>query len=89
MKIYIFFLQASCPMDLTFFPMDSQLCMLQIESYGYTMSDLVYNWKNDIKAVEVNKKQRTNYLSVPTSFRLIQMYPLLSSMLLATGSAEN
>ena len=29
-------------MDLTLFPMDSQLCTLEIESYGYTMTDLVY-----------------------------------------------
>ena len=29
--------KATCPMDLTHFPMDSQLCTLEIESYGYTM----------------------------------------------------
>ena len=40
-------------MDLTFFPMDSQVCTLEIESYGYTMSDLVYVW-NDHKSVEMN-----------------------------------
>ena len=27
-------------MDLSLFPMDSQLCTLEIESYGYTMADL-------------------------------------------------
>ena len=32
--------KATCPMDLTLFPMDSQLCTLEVESYGYTMSDL-------------------------------------------------
>ena len=45
--------KATCPMDLTFFPMDSQMCTLEIESYGYTMSDLVYVW-NDHKSVEMN-----------------------------------
>ena len=40
-------------MDLTLFPMDSQLCTLEIESYGYTMADLVYFW-NDGKSVEMN-----------------------------------
>merc|ERR1712016_470424 len=33
--------------------MDSQLCTLEIESYGYTMADLVYFW-NDGKSVEMN-----------------------------------
>ena len=30
-------------MDLSLFPMDSQLCTLEIESYGYTMADLGRN----------------------------------------------
>ena len=29
--------KATCPMDLSYFPLDSQLCTLEIESYGYTM----------------------------------------------------
>ena len=45
--------KATCPMDLTFFPMDSQLCMLEMESYGYTMADLVYVWHDGITSVEV------------------------------------
>ena len=40
-------------MDLTYFPMDSQLCTLEIESYGYTMADLVYVWDDGINSVEV------------------------------------
>ena len=27
-------------MDLSLFPLDSQLCTLEVESYGYTMTDL-------------------------------------------------
>ena len=42
-------------MDLTYFPMDSQLCMLEMESYGYTMADLVYEWADGINSVEVRK----------------------------------
>ena len=31
-------------MDLSLFPLDSQLCTLEVESYGYTMTDLsTYN----------------------------------------------
>ena len=33
---------ASCPMDLQYFPMDRQLCDIQIESFGYTMADIHY-----------------------------------------------
>ena len=41
-------------MDLSHFPMDSQLCTLQIESYGYAMADLVYFWNDGVKSVEVS-----------------------------------
>ena len=44
-------------MDLTLFPMDSQLCTLVIESYGYTMADLVYVWNDELKSVEVPMTQ--------------------------------
>ncbi|XP_052366703.1 glycine receptor subunit beta-like [Oncorhynchus keta] len=30
----------SCPLDLTLFPMDTQLCKMQLESFGYTTSDI-------------------------------------------------
>ena len=46
--------KATCPMDLTYFPMDSQMCTLEIESYGYTMDDMVYVWKEDQRSVEVS-----------------------------------
>ncbi|XP_076858106.1 glycine receptor subunit alpha-2 isoform X1 [Brachyhypopomus gauderio] len=34
----------SCPMDLKNFPMDVQTCIMQLESFGYTMNDLVFEW---------------------------------------------
>ena len=40
-------------MDLTLFPMDSQLCTLEIESYGYTMDDVVYTWHRQAGSVLV------------------------------------
>ena len=46
--------KATCPMDLTYFPMDSQLCTLEIESYGYTMDDVVYSWDHQAGSVEVS-----------------------------------
>ncbi|XP_063224796.1 uncharacterized protein LOC134532308 [Bacillus rossius redtenbacheri] len=36
--------QASCPMHLRRFPLDSQKCPLFISSYGYKTSDVMYNW---------------------------------------------
>nr|AFO67939.1 unc-49B protein [Toxocara canis] len=35
---------ATCPMKLQLFPMDSQKCKLEIESYGYTTADIDYFW---------------------------------------------
>ena len=49
--------KATCPMDLSYFPMDSQLCTLEIESYGYTMSDLVYNWHDGLNSVQVKQRK--------------------------------
>ncbi|MCI4377980.1 hypothetical protein PGIGA_G00209730 [Pangasianodon gigas] len=34
----------SCPMDLKNFPMDVQKCIMQLESFGYTMNDLIFEW---------------------------------------------
>ncbi|XP_058654886.1 glycine receptor, alpha 4a isoform X2 [Onychostoma macrolepis] len=37
----------SCPMDLKNFPMDIQTCTMQLESFGYTMNDLIFEWLSD------------------------------------------
>uniref|UniRef100_A0A8C4Q632 Glycine receptor, alpha 3 n=1 Tax=Eptatretus burgeri TaxID=7764 RepID=A0A8C4Q632_EPTBU len=37
----------SCPMDLKNFPMDVQTCAIQLESFGYTMNDLIFEWKKE------------------------------------------
>ncbi|KAM5191749.1 glycine receptor subunit beta isoform 1-T1 [Mantella aurantiaca] len=36
----------SCPLDLTLFPMDTQRCMMQLESFGYTTDDLRFIWQS-------------------------------------------
>nr|WES13121.1 glutamate-gated chloride channel subunit E [Caligus rogercresseyi] len=38
-------LTLSCPMSLELFPLDTQTCYLRVASYGWTMDDVVYNWK--------------------------------------------
>ncbi|XP_078459220.1 glycine receptor subunit alpha-2-like isoform X1 [Lampetra fluviatilis] len=40
-------LTLSCPMDLKNFPMDVQTCAMQLESFGYTMNDLIFEWKQE------------------------------------------
>uniref|UniRef100_UPI00358F06EF glycine receptor subunit beta n=1 Tax=Myxine glutinosa TaxID=7769 RepID=UPI00358F06EF len=37
----------SCPLDLTLFPMDTQRCKMQLESFGYTTEDLRFIWEPD------------------------------------------
>ncbi|XP_058886021.1 glycine receptor subunit alpha-2 isoform X2 [Acipenser ruthenus] len=37
----------SCPMDLKNFPMDVQTCAMQLESFGYTMNDLIFEWLDE------------------------------------------
>ncbi|XP_035215371.1 gamma-aminobutyric acid receptor subunit beta-like isoform X3 [Stegodyphus dumicola] len=42
---------AGCPMDLQYFPMDRQVCFLEIESFGYTMRDIRYKWGDGEKSI--------------------------------------
>ncbi|CAN2388223.1 Gamma-aminobutyric acid receptor subunit delta [Pristimantis euphronides] len=34
----------SCDMDLTKYPLDEQECRLDLESYGYSAEEILYNW---------------------------------------------
>ncbi|XP_033890661.1 glycine receptor subunit alpha-3-like [Acipenser ruthenus] len=40
-------LTLSCPMNLKNFPMDVQTCIMQLESFGYTMNDLIFEWQEN------------------------------------------
>ncbi|XP_014255214.1 gamma-aminobutyric acid receptor subunit beta-like [Cimex lectularius] len=43
----------ACMMDLHYYPLDSQNCTVEIESYGYTVSDVVMYWMNTpVRGVE-------------------------------------
>lgn len=40
-------LTLSCPMNLKLYPLDRQMCPMQIASYGWATDDLVYLWKKE------------------------------------------
>ena len=52
-------IKATCPLNLEYFPMDKQMCTLEIESFGYTMSGTVakLNQKTRVKK-QINIKFR-------------------------------
>ena len=41
-------------MDLQYFPMDRQLCYIEIESFGYTMNDIHYKWNDGLNSVQIS-----------------------------------
>ncbi|KAH7709895.1 unc-49B protein [Aphelenchoides avenae] len=61
---------SSCAMDLTFFPMDSHSCKLELESYGYTTEDIAYFWgKNRTDDLALKNAATINDFSLP-QFRM-------------------
>lgn len=57
----------SCQMDLQTFPMDNQQCHINIGSYGYTLNELKFMWR-DIKPVEFDKKLQLSEFETPDRF---------------------
>ncbi|KAM6954595.1 gamma-aminobutyric acid receptor subunit rho-1-like isoform 2-T2 [Aplochiton taeniatus] len=45
-----------CSMDLSRFPLDTQTCSLEIESYAYTDDDLMLYWKKGNKSLSTDEK---------------------------------
>ncbi|KAF2368070.1 Neurotransmitter-gated ion-channel [Trinorchestia longiramus] len=46
---------ASCPMNLMYFPMDRQLCIIEIESFGYSMDHIRLSWHAGEKSVAIEQ----------------------------------
>merc|ERR1719242_1492540 len=46
--------KATCPMNLQNFPLDSQMCTVEIESFGYTMADMRYAWNSGDNSVQMS-----------------------------------
>ncbi|KAM9060215.1 gamma-aminobutyric acid receptor subunit rho-2 isoform 2-T2 [Megaptera novaeangliae] len=47
---------AMCNMDFSHFPLDSQTCSLELESYAYTDEDLMLYWKNGDESLKTDEK---------------------------------
>ncbi|KAK5600679.1 Gamma-aminobutyric acid receptor subunit rho-1, partial [Crenichthys baileyi] len=47
---------AMCSMDLSRFPLDTQTCSLEIESYAYTDDDLLLYWKKGNRSLNTDEK---------------------------------
>ncbi|XP_043922984.1 gamma-aminobutyric acid receptor subunit rho-2-like isoform X2 [Protopterus annectens] len=47
---------AMCNMDLSRFPLDTQTCSLELESYAYTDEDLMLYWKNGNESLKTDEK---------------------------------
>jgi len=71
---------AACPMDLQYFPMDRQLCKLEIESFGYTMSDIRYLWAKGENSVGIDKE-----VQLP-QFKVMGHRQKISEINLTTGN---
>ena len=41
-------------MNLAYLPFDSQMCTMEIESFGYTMADLKYSWYSGDDSVQMS-----------------------------------
>ncbi|XP_076834375.1 gamma-aminobutyric acid receptor subunit rho-2a isoform X1 [Brachyhypopomus gauderio] len=47
---------AACNMDLSRFPLDTQTCSLELESYAYTDEDLMLYWKNGDESLSTDER---------------------------------
>ncbi|XP_047525077.1 gamma-aminobutyric acid receptor subunit beta-like [Pieris napi] len=50
---------ASCPMDLQYFPMDRQLCKIEIESFSHTVQDIRYKWNEGPNSVDISSEVKS------------------------------
>lgn len=57
----------ACQMDLQTFPMDIQECDINIGSYGYTLQELIFVWRNKTP-IEINKSMQLSEFTTPEEF---------------------
>ncbi|KAM4798568.1 gamma-aminobutyric acid receptor subunit theta [Urocitellus parryii] len=47
---------AACSLDLHKYPLDKQACKLEVESYGYTVEDVVLSWEDNENAIHMTEE---------------------------------
>ncbi|XP_031713501.1 gamma-aminobutyric acid receptor subunit pi [Anarrhichthys ocellatus] len=60
----------ACNMDLTKYPMDRQVCTLQLESWGYNLQDVVFYWtrgNDSVKGLDILRLAQYSVESYYTS----------------------
>ena len=70
-------------MNFQNYPMDRQRCYLEMESYGYSEADIVYNWGNNS-----NPLAMTPTLNL-AQFNIIGIKPKTITERLSTGNTIN
>ncbi|XP_077984703.1 glycine receptor subunit alphaZ1-like [Glandiceps talaboti] len=78
-------LRLSCAMHLHRYPMDEQICRMQMQSYGHSVKDIIFSWKKDdavtlnpdlqlpefvIHGVKVGEYSTVSYSCIQTLFML-------------------
>ncbi|KAM8733802.1 gamma-aminobutyric acid receptor subunit pi isoform 1-T2 [Acanthopagrus schlegelii] len=61
----------ACNMDLTKYPMDRQVCTLQLESWGYNLQDVVFYWTRGNDSVKGLDTLRLAQYSVETYYTTV------------------
>lgn len=51
-------------MDLHYYPLDTQNCTVEIESYGYTVSDVVMAWREPTPVIGVEQAELPQFTVV-------------------------
>eukprot|EP00063_Salmo_salar_P093687 XP_014068522.1 PREDICTED: gamma-aminobutyric acid receptor subunit pi-like [Salmo salar] len=74
----------ACNMDLTKYPMDRQVCTLQLESWGYNLQDVIFYWtrgNDSVKGLETLRLAQYSvesyYTSVSEAVYETGLYPKL------------
>ncbi|OBS76417.1 hypothetical protein A6R68_17132 [Neotoma lepida] len=74
---------AACSLDLQKFPMDKQACKLEVESYGYTVEDIVLSWEDE-NAIHITNElhiPQFTYLGRTITSKEVYFYTVLTTIL--------
>lgn len=65
----------ACMMDLHYYPLDSQNCTVEIESYGYTVKDVLMAWKSPVPVAGVESAELPQFtiLNYETTDRIEEL----------------